>query len=181
MTKSWETMVTEQIRENTEQFARDIYEGTVKREEEVIYVNPCPFCHHNDCYTLLVGSAIGRCYACKVKGTQIELVMKLKGEKAGSELLKQWLKIPHLQKETPLVSNRIKNGTKLRHYKGGQYVALGHGHHTETREPLIGYYNPENPDDLHFRPPYMFDEIVMVKGKFVNRFNIVEDEENEIG
>ena len=55
------------------------------------------------------------------------------------------------------------------HYKGGKYVVIGEGIHTETEEDLVFYYSA---DDLkpYARPKDMFNSDVEWNNKIVKRF-----------
>jgi len=55
------------------------------------------------------------------------------------------------------------------HYKGGHYVVLGEGIHTETQEPLMLYYHPTT-QKYYARPLAMFNGMVTDVADPVARF-----------
>ena len=76
--------------------------------------------------------------------------------------------------------NKIKLG-KNRHYKGNLYEVIGVAKHSETLEELVVYralYDAEKfgRNMLWVRPKKMFLEKVMVNGKKIPRFELVEDD-----
>ncbi len=64
---------------------------------------------------------------------------------------------------------------KYRHHKGGEYVVIGEGLHTETGERLVIYRALYSPESLWARPYDMFFETVAVDGIQRLRFEKVED------
>lgn len=58
---------------------------------------------------------------------------------------------------------------RYKHYKGGIYLYLGEGRHTETFEQCVVYMSVKN-GDIWFRPKEMFYGTVEVDGKIVPRF-----------
>jgi len=74
----------------------------------------------------------------------------------------------------------IKIG-KYRHYKGREYGVIGLAHHSETLEAMVIYkalYDSEEfgPNTLWARPLEMFEEVVIVEGKEVPRFEYMGDQ-----
>lgn len=63
---------------------------------------------------------------------------------------------------------------KYRHYKGGEYEALGLALHSETLEPMVVYRALYGERGLWVRPAAMWDEEVIVGGKSVRRFTLIE-------
>ncbi len=66
------------------------------------------------------------------------------------------------------------------HYKGREYEVIGHALHSETLEPLVVYRplydTPDIPEGtLWVRPAAMFEEIVVVDGREVPRFKLLEE------
>lgn len=66
------------------------------------------------------------------------------------------------------------------HYKGREYEVIGHALHSETLEPMVVYRplyaTPDIPEGtLWVRPAAMFEEIVVVDGREVPRFKLVEE------
>jgi hypothetical protein len=55
------------------------------------------------------------------------------------------------------------------HYKGNFYIVVGIGMHTETGEELV-CYREATVERYWFRPAKMWEEQVMVNGRFVPRF-----------
>jgi hypothetical protein len=68
----------------------------------------------------------------------------------------------------------IKPG-KYQHYKGNFYQVIGIARHSETMEFLVVYQTLYGDHDLWVRPADMFNESVIVDGKKVPRFAIVEE------
>jgi len=64
-----------------------------------------------------------------------------------------------------------------RHYKGGTYQLWGLGTHTETEELLVIYMDANHPEKIWIRPRNMFFGTVIVDGKEVPRFELVESYE----
>ena len=66
-----------------------------------------------------------------------------------------------------------------KHYKGNTYEVIGVARHTETEEVMVIYkalYESEfGKDALWARPLKMFQENVVVDGKTVKRFSLVEE------
>jgi len=60
---------------------------------------------------------------------------------------------------------------QYRHYKGNDYLVLGTGIHTETREELV-FYKPLYDCDIEYfvRPLQMFAESVTVDSELIPRF-----------
>jgi len=75
------------------------------------------------------------------------------------------------------VQKDVVIGGKYRHHKGKFYRALGVAKHSETLEELV-YYEClyDNPHGKYWvRPKKMFLEEVVVNGKKIPRFALVED------
>ncbi|MCF8563366.1 DUF1653 domain-containing protein [Alicyclobacillus tolerans] len=66
------------------------------------------------------------------------------------------------------IQSTMPYGQKFRHYKGGLYVFLYVGRHSETEEWFVVYQNAAG--DIWIRPFDMFFETVSVDGKEVPRF-----------
>ena len=79
----------------------------------------------------------------------------------------------------------IKTG-KYRHYKGNDYQVIGTARHSETEQELVLYYplyGAVEDRSYWVRPLEMFTEVVTVEGKDVDRFTLVDadDEAPELG
>ena len=77
---------------------------------------------------------------------------------------------------------KIKNNShilgdpkKVIHYKGGEYMFLGEGIHTETEEELVFYYASLD-FKLYARPKNMFHDYLEYKGENVKRFVFVNND-----
>lgn len=68
---------------------------------------------------------------------------------------------------------------RYRHYKGGGYQVIGVARHSETREQLVVYRCLYDNDSLWVRPLSMFKESVLVEGRAVPRFELVEQADAE--
>jgi hypothetical protein len=68
----------------------------------------------------------------------------------------------------------IKPG-KYQHYKGNFYQVIGIARHSETMESLVVYQTLYGDHDLWVRPADMFSESVIVDGKKVPRFALIEE------
>lgn len=72
----------------------------------------------------------------------------------------------------------VKPG-RYQHYKGKFYEVIGVAHHSETLEELVVYralYKTEyGVNALWVRPKTMFIENVVIDGKEVPRFKLVEE------
>lgn len=63
---------------------------------------------------------------------------------------------------------------RYRHYKGGEYEVLGCARHSETEEEFVVYRALYGERGLWVRPKAMFLESVLVDGRPVPRFALVE-------
>lgn len=76
------------------------------------------------------------------------------------------------------LTERLKTGMLLRHYKGQVYRVLHESTHTETGEVLVNYFASPNKELMikqWARPKHMFDDLVEHQGVQVPRFTIVEN------
>jgi hypothetical protein len=70
------------------------------------------------------------------------------------------------------MENKIKLG-KYRHYKGGEYLAIGIAHHSESLEDMVVYKALYGDGDLWVRPLSMWCEEITVNGEKVPRFKFI--------
>ena len=63
---------------------------------------------------------------------------------------------------------------RYRHYKGHEYEVLGVARHSETEEEYVVYRALYGDRELWIRPTAMFEELVMVEGRHVPRFEPLE-------
>lgn len=63
---------------------------------------------------------------------------------------------------------------RYRHYKGNEYQVLATARHSETEELLVIYRCLSDNGSLWVRPLKMFLESVMINGRVVPRFALVE-------
>ncbi len=68
----------------------------------------------------------------------------------------------------------IKLG-KYRHFKGMEYQLIEVAHHSETQEPMAVYRALYGEHGLWVRPLAMFLETIHRDGKYIQRFQYVED------
>ena len=68
-----------------------------------------------------------------------------------------------------------------RHYKGGTYQVIGVARHSETDEQLVVYRCVYDNYSLWVRPLAMFLETVLVDGRTVPRFELVDATEPKSG
>ena len=61
------------------------------------------------------------------------------------------------------------------HYKGGHYEVIEVARHSETLEPLVVYRALYGERDLWVRPLSMFTEEVIVEGRTIPRFRLLEE------
>ncbi len=66
-----------------------------------------------------------------------------------------------------------------RHYKGNTYQVLGIAKHSETEEHLVVYRALYGEFGLWVRPLDMFCEKVGIGGKFVPRFELIQQKNGE--
>lgn len=59
---------------------------------------------------------------------------------------------------------------RYRHYKGHEYEVLGVARHSETEEEYVVYRALYGDRGLWIRPAAMFEELVVVEGRRVPRF-----------
>lgn len=70
---------------------------------------------------------------------------------------------------------KLEIGEIYRHYKGTKVKVLGVCLHSETQEPLVIYIHLED-GATWARPKEMFLENVIVDGKEVERFKMIDSE-----
>jgi hypothetical protein len=70
---------------------------------------------------------------------------------------------------------------RYRHYKGREYTVLGVACHSETLEELVVYRQEYGDHALWVRPAAMFVETVVIYGKTVPRFAILQAEQMDPG
>ena len=68
----------------------------------------------------------------------------------------------------------IKPG-RYRHYKGGEYEVLGIAKHSETEEDFVVYRQLYGAGGLWIRSKAMFAETVMIEGRSIPRFELLEE------
>ena len=68
----------------------------------------------------------------------------------------------------------VKPG-RYRHYKGKDYEVIGCARHTETEEELVVYRALYGDRDLWVRPRAMFMEQVLLDGRVVPRFSLLQE------
>lgn len=64
---------------------------------------------------------------------------------------------------------------RYRHYKGKEYEVIGCARHSETEEEFVVYRALYGGRGLWIRPKAMFVEEVLVDGKRVPRFQLVQE------
>ena len=64
---------------------------------------------------------------------------------------------------------------RYRHYKGQEYDVIGTARHSETEEEFVVYRARYGDRGLWIRPRTMFEEVVVVDGKQVRRFERLEE------
>ncbi|HJT21555.1 MAG TPA: DUF1653 domain-containing protein [Nitrospira sp.] len=67
----------------------------------------------------------------------------------------------------------IRSG-RYRHYKGREYEVIGVARHSETEEEYVVYRALYGERGLWVRPRAMFEEEVLVNGRRVQRFELLE-------
>ena len=65
----------------------------------------------------------------------------------------------------------IRVGSIYRHYKGGRYIIIGIGMHTETSEEMVIYSPINDKNKIWIRPLKMWNEIVDEENN-IKRFEI---------
>ena len=68
----------------------------------------------------------------------------------------------------------IKKGIYA-HYKGNKYQVIGVSNHSETLEKMVLYKALYGEGEIWVRPLGMWDEQVIVDGKPVKRFELIEE------
>ena len=68
----------------------------------------------------------------------------------------------------------LKIGGIYQHYKGNLYKVLMVAKHSETEEELVIYEALYENGGIWARPKTMFLEQVIINGKFLERFSLVE-------
>ena len=71
----------------------------------------------------------------------------------------------------------LKEGQKYRHFKGKEYLVLHVARHSETMEEMVVYQALYGEKGIWVRPLDMFLEQVEVGGRWVNRFDRIEEPE----
>merc|ERR1711916_198546 len=74
----------------------------------------------------------------------------------------------------PIEHPSLPPPTRYRHYKGGEYMVIGEGIHTENEEEFVFYYSVENPLKLYARPKDMFYSDIVHNGVNQKRFTLIE-------
>ena len=69
------------------------------------------------------------------------------------------------------------NGKIYMHYKGNKYKVLSTAKHSETLEEMVVYQALYGNEDIWVRPLSMWDEEVLVDGKKVKRFQVLDNSE----
>lgn len=64
---------------------------------------------------------------------------------------------------------------RYRHYKGKEYEVIGCARHSETEEEFVVYRALYGDHGLWIRPKAMFVEEVLVDGKRVPRFELIQE------
>ena len=76
--------------------------------------------------------------------------------------------------DLPELSPRVPPGL-YRHYRGGLYRVIDTVRHSETLEPLTLYQALYGQQGLWVRPAAMFQEMIEVGGRQVQRFTPVDE------
>lgn len=63
---------------------------------------------------------------------------------------------------------------RYRHYKGKEYEVIGVARHSETEEEFVVYRALYGEHGLWIRPRAMFEQVVVVDGKAMRRFQPLE-------
>jgi hypothetical protein len=63
---------------------------------------------------------------------------------------------------------------RYRHYKGHEYEVLGVARHSETEEEYVVYRALYGDRGLWIRPTAMFEELIVLEGRHVPRFEPLE-------
>lgn len=63
---------------------------------------------------------------------------------------------------------------RYRHYKGHEYEVLGVARHSETDEEYVVYRALYGDRGLWIRPTAMFEELIVLEGRHVPRFDLLE-------
>lgn len=93
---SWFSDVSAYILNHLEEYATEILKAeNLEKAGKTIFVNSCPFCEHDNCFTLTKGVNSAHCFSCDEKGTLIQIVQKKYGELEGLEILSEWAKIKY--------------------------------------------------------------------------------------
>ena len=69
----------------------------------------------------------------------------------------------------------VKIGGRYRHYKGNEYTVIGIAKHSESLEELVIYRALHGDGQLWARPISMFTESVLLDGRTIPRFALLED------
>lgn len=81
-----------------------------------------------------------------------------------------------------LSTDQLAPGTRVGHYKGGQYVILGAARDTESDETLVLYRRADEPNGpVWARPARMFQESVTTPAGSVPRFHLLPETVNAPG
>lgn len=88
---SWFKDVTNFIQKNLEDYANQFFRpDKTNRSGKSLFVNPCPFCNHKDCFSLTEGINAAHCFSCGESGTLIGIIEKLHGELDARQRLSEW-------------------------------------------------------------------------------------------
>jgi len=78
---TWFDIIAKKVNDEIEAFYNHFYEGQVLRVGESYRINPCPFCGHNDCFTISPSVNAANCFSCGHSGTHINTFINFIGNK----------------------------------------------------------------------------------------------------
>jgi hypothetical protein len=87
---SWVKDVTDYILNHLEDYAKTFLSSNIEASGRSIFVNPCPYCDHKNCFSLTKGFNGGHCFSCDASGSLIKIIEDKYGEIDGRQMLSEW-------------------------------------------------------------------------------------------
>lgn len=132
--KYWYEDVSEAILNGLETFYLSFYPGAeiinVGKDKRV---NPCPFCRHNDCFTITEGKNAAYCFSCGTRGTHIQLLKEYLGEEKAIAELARYTGIEYFTKE--LTKEQKQKIEEAQRYLRMKEIAVEFYHQQLLNEP----------------------------------------------
>lgn len=145
---SWVKDITDYILRNLEDYARTFLSTNLEVSGKSIFVNPCPYCGHNNCFSLTKGFNGGHCFSCDASGSLIKLVEDQLGEIEGRTRLGEWAgKKYNFASHEPAQSAAREQYARFQRicqkaidYYHNRLKTIKYHDHSENEDIVPGYY-----------------------------------------